>query len=416
LIPFLLLLIGGITYYALQEAQLKIVEYQAVYVADIVTRQAMAGRSVYESQIGAKLAREGTGTHMHSRDVKGFIPLPVQFQKLVGREASAASDNRFRYQLFSKWNLEPTQGLNTDFQKWAWAKLKAQDQADPAGPIDWQPVWRFENLQGIQTLLYARADPAAAENCVACHNGLEQSVEILERRRLSEILVPKQWKQHQLMGAIQVEIPLDKVNTVVETQARHSLLWIMAGLGAGLFIATWFVMSDFARTREIMRLSWLVSHDAATGFYNNRAIGPLLERLIGEARSSSHHHALCYVHLIGLPGIAANKENDQLLKVVSNGLHSWLPAKVIIVRLHALHFALLIPNCSISGAQQAMDTLLHSIEGVQINGGANPLQLAANIGIVRVRAHTESADHALKEAENACRIAAAKGPNQYHIA
>lgn len=415
LVPVLLLLIGGITYYVVQDAQHKIVEFQAVNVADIVTRQAAAGRSVYASQIAGKLTKDGTGPHMNSQDNKGFVPIPAQFLKLVGREASANSDNLYRYKPISKWNLEPTQGLTTDFQKWAWTQLEAQDQADPTGPIKWQPTWRFETVDGVKTLFYLRADPAAAENCVVCHNGLEQTPEIIERRRVSGVPSQKQWKLHQLMGAIQVEIPLDKVGLIVESQTRQTLLWIMAVLGLGLVIATWFVLSDFTRAREIMRLSWLVSHDSATGFYNDRAIGTLLERLIADAKGHAHQHALCYLHLLGLPGVAGSKDNDQLLRLLSNGLRSWLPPNVTIVRLHALHFALLVPDCSTQHAQQTAESVLSSIQAVRVNVNGKPLQLGANIGIFLIRPQTESAGNALRAAENACHAAAAKGPNQFHL-
>lgn len=415
LVPVLLLLIGVSTYFVVQDAQYKIVEFQALNVADIVTRQAAASRSVYAAHIAAKLTRDGTGPHMNSEDHKGYVPIPAQFLKLVGREATATSDNLYRYKPLSKWNLEPTQGLATDFQKWAWAQLEAQDQADPRGPIAWQPTWRFESVNGVQTLLYLRADPAAEENCVACHNALEQSADIIERRQASGVPAHKQWKQHQLMGALQVEIPLDKVGTMVETQTRQTLLWIMAVLAVGLVIATWFVVSDFARAREIMRLSWLVSHDPATGFYNSRASGPLLERLVADAKAHGHQHALCYLHVLGPAGVAGNHENEQLLRVVSNGLHSWLPPKVTIVRLHALHFALLVPGCSAQEAEQIVEALLNSIQVVHLNASGKSLPVGANIGVILIRPQTASAEAALKAAENACWEAAAYGPNQFHM-
>lgn len=414
-IPFLLLLIGAITYYVVQDAQQKIVEFQALNVADIVARQAAASRSVYAAHIAAKLARDGTGPHMNSQEHKGYVPIPAQFLKLVGREATATSANLYRYKPLSKWNLEPTQGLSTDFQKWAWAQLQAQDLADPQGPIAWQPTWRFETVNGVPTLLYMRADPAAEENCVACHNALEQSAEIIERRQASGLAVPKQWKQHQLMGALQVEIPLDRVGVIVEAQTRYTLLWIMAVLVVGLVIATWFVVSDFARAREIMRLSWLVAHDPTTGFYNNRAFGPMLERLLADAKANAHQHALCYLHVLGPTEAVGNNESDQLLRVVANGLHSWLPPKVTLVRLHALHFALLIPNCNAPEAQQIVEALLDSLPTVQLNASGEPLQIRANIGVILIRPQTANAEAALKAAEKACREAATYGPNQFHI-
>jgi diguanylate cyclase (GGDEF)-like protein len=306
-------------------------------------------------------------------------------------------------------------GLASDFQKWAWAQLEKQDQADPKGAVAWQPIWRFETVNAVNTLLYLRADPAAAENCVACHNGLEQSPEIVERRRTSGVPTNKQWKLHQLMGAIQVEIPLDKVGLIVASQTRQTLLWIMAVLGVGLFIATWFVFSDFARTQKIMRLSWLVSHDAATGFYNNRAAGPLLDRLIADAKNNAHQHALCYLQLLGLQGVTGGREIEQLLRMISNGLRSWLPPNATVVRLHALHFALLLPNCATQDARKTAETLLRSIKTVRLSSAGKALEIGASIGVILIRPLTESADSALKAAEQACRIAMAKGPNQMHL-
>jgi GGDEF domain-containing protein len=415
LLPIMLLLIGGITYYVVQDAQHKIVEFQAVNVAEIVARQAAASRSVYASQIAGKLAKDGTGPHMDSDNNKGYVPIPAQFLKLVGRKASAASNNLYRYKPISKWNLEPTQGLDTDFQKWAWAKLESQDQTDPKGPTNWQPTWRFETINNVKTLLYLRADPASGESCVACHNGFEQKPEIIERRRASGVPERKQWKLHQLLGAIQVEIPLDKVGVIVEAQTRQTLLWIMAMLGTGLFVATWFVFNDFSRAQKIMRLSWLVSHDAATGFYNDRAVGPLLERLVADAKNNAHQHALFYIHLLVQPGIASSSESDQLFKLIANGMRSWLPTNAAIARLHSMHFALLLQNCSTKDAHKTAEVLLRAIKNVRLSSNGKPLDIGSCIGVVLIRPQSGSADNVLKAAESACQAAEAQGANNIQI-
>ncbi|HCU53214.1 MAG TPA: hypothetical protein DIC36_02670 [Gammaproteobacteria bacterium] len=413
LVPIMLLLIGGITYYVVQDAQHKIVEFQAVNVAEIVARQAAASRSVYASQVAGKLAKEGTGPHVDSANNKGYVPIPAQFLKLVGREASAKSDNLYRYRPISKWNLEPTQGLSNEFQKWGWQKLEVQDQANPGGPIAWQPVWRFETINGVNTLLYLRADPASGESCVACHNSLEQTPEIIERRRASGVPANKEWKLNQLMGAIQVEIPLDKVGVIVSTQTRQTLLWIMAVLGVALFFATWFVVSDFSRARRIMQLSWMVSHDPTTGFYNNRAVGPMIERLMADAKEHARQHALLYLHVVGLDATGAG---ESLLKSIAKTLRAGVRPNVTIVRLHALHFALLIPNSSPSAAESAGENILRTIRSLRPATLPSTSPFGANIGIVMVRPNTESADSALKAAERACQTAEKEGINRINLA
>jgi len=71
------------------------------------------------------------------------VPLPAQFLKLISQQASTESGGLFRYQPISKWNLEPTQGLDDDFKRWAWAELEKQDVENPGRPIDWQPICAF---------------------------------------------------------------------------------------------------------------------------------------------------------------------------------------------------------------------------------------------------------------------------------
>src|SRR5204863_6268690 len=112
------------------------------------------------------------------------------------------------------WNLEPTQGLNDDFQRWAWSELEAQDAANPSAPLDWRPAWRFEMLDGIRTLRYMRADPAASAACITCHNQLEARPETIGARAAAGIAPGRQWSLHQLLGAIEVQIPVDRVEAL----------------------------------------------------------------------------------------------------------------------------------------------------------------------------------------------------------
>jgi diguanylate cyclase (GGDEF)-like protein len=414
LVPIMMLLIGGITYFVIQDAQHKIVEFQAVNVAEIVARQAAAGRTVYARDVATKLARDGTGPHVDSQENKGFVPIPAQFLKLVGREASATSDNLYGYKPVSKWNLEPSQGLSTEFQKWAWRQLEAQDQADPRAPIAWKPVWRFDDVQGVKTLFYLRADPAAAESCVSCHNAMEHEPRIIARRVASGVPSSKQWKLHQLLGAIQVEIPLERVGVIVAAQTRQTLFWIMAVLAVGLVIAVWFVFSDLARARRITQLSWLVTHDPASGLFNSRALIPMLERVLADARANARPHALCHLHVSGLEAAAGAQPTDQMLKAVADQIRKVVRSNVAIVRLHGFHFALLLPGYSRTRAEQVAASVLRSIRALPGHPPANGLR--ASIGVVMVRSQSEGAESLLKAAENACLAAEAAGPNTLRVA
>ena len=187
--------VGAGTYTILVDSQRRIIEHEAVRIAEVVALQALAARTVYTTEVADKLSQDGFGAHIDSTNQRGHVPLPAQFLKLVGREASAQGMGLYRYRPLSKWNLEPTQGLSDEFQLWAWRSLEAQDQAAPAAPIAWQPAWRIERMDGVKTLRYMHADPAAAPSCVSCHNAMERDPAVFARRTSAGVESNKQWQK-----------------------------------------------------------------------------------------------------------------------------------------------------------------------------------------------------------------------------
>ena len=126
----------ALTGYLISRGQHSLIEFQAVQLAEIVTRQSASSRSVYAEHVVGKLMRDGVGVASeHYREESGNVPLPAQFLKLVGERISIDSRGLYRYRPVSKWNLAENQGLADDFQRWAWAKLEAQDLPAPKGPI-----------------------------------------------------------------------------------------------------------------------------------------------------------------------------------------------------------------------------------------------------------------------------------------
>src|SRR5260221_8090221 len=175
--------VGAVTWYLVNLGQQRLIEIKALDVAEVVARVATSSRSVYAERVVNKLQRDRVGyaseTYMHE---PGNVPLPAQFLKFVGEHASKDNGGLYHYSPLSKWNLARNQGLADSFQRWAWQQLEVQDRFEPQGPIDWQPGWRIETLNGVNTLRYMRADPAASATCVECHNRLEQRPEPIRIR------------------------------------------------------------------------------------------------------------------------------------------------------------------------------------------------------------------------------------------
>jgi diguanylate cyclase (GGDEF)-like protein len=419
LAPFLMLLIGAVTYVAVKEAQERIVEFQAINVAEIVARHAASGRSVYATQVAGKLQRDGSGgPNMHYDREKGLVPLPAQFLKMVGREASATSQNLYQYQPISKWNLEPTQGLSDEFKKWAWRQLEAQDQANPAGAISWQPVWRFEKVNGESTLRYLRADPASAQGCVDCHNALEKTGDMIDRRRAVGVAPEKTWKLHQLLGAIEVNIPLNKVEAVVAAQTRQTLAWILSSLGGGLVFVSWFAFSDLSRTRQMLTLSWLATHDSLTGVLNQRGLLQTLTRALAVRPERRPSAALCYVRLEGVSTLGeqhGNKAGDLLLKQVVEAMRRRVADTGVIGRVHGAEFAVYVSGQTPEQAQQLAQALLYAIKIMRFRWAGNVFSVGVNVGMVPVTPALTSAEEALKAAHVACLAAVNQGVNKLYV-
>ena len=92
--------------YLISRGQQTLIEFHAVQLAEIVTRQSASSRSVYAEHVVGKLTRDGAGVASeHYKDERGNVPLPVQFLKLVGERVSVDSRGLYRYRPVSKWNL-----------------------------------------------------------------------------------------------------------------------------------------------------------------------------------------------------------------------------------------------------------------------------------------------------------------------
>ena len=277
----------------IRNAVQKTVEHQALNVAEIVANQATTARSVYAASIVDKLQRDGFGPHVHSETLSGYVPIPAQFLKLVGQASSRNSAHLFEYKPVSKWNLDPQQGLGDAFLRWAWPQLEQQDQAKPAGPIDWQPVWRFEQQGGKRVLRYLRADAASQQSCVTCHNGYEKTAEIRARRGLQHTLADKQWRRHQLLGALSVTIPLDRVEQVATIQIRETSGLIFGILLASFAAMLWFSWRMVRQERDLQRTGLQLAHAEQ----QHRTAQTLLEAKQGVERAFSELSA--YLQAIG---------------------------------------------------------------------------------------------------------------------
>lgn len=229
-----------VAYVVVKNTVRKTIETQAVAFAEIAAVQAITARTVYAREIAEKLRRDGSGPSTEYAHKPGYVPIPSQFLKMLGQASTDNTSHLFQYKPVSRWNLDAGQGLNDDFLRWAWPQIEQQDQPDPQQPINWKPIWRFEMQNGQRVLRYLSADAATQPSCISCHNSYENSPEIIQRRNTNHIPAGKQWKLHQLLGAISITIPLSRVEGMAAAQVRETSILIFGILCASLALALWF--------------------------------------------------------------------------------------------------------------------------------------------------------------------------------
>jgi diguanylate cyclase (GGDEF)-like protein len=381
----IMFIVTGTTFFVMINSQQRIIEHEAVKIAEIVARQALAGRSVYTAVVADKLKRDGFGPDIASDEKPGHVPLPAQFLKLVGSEASQRSDGLYRYRPLSKWNLEPTQGLRDEFQNWAWRQLEAQDAAQPNGPITWQAVWRIESVDDVRTLRYVRADPASSSSCVNCHNHYEGLAQTQALRTAAGVPLGKQWQQHQLLGAFEVSIPVDRVEEIARGQAQRTL-WLVVGISLiGLTIAAWYAIRD-ARRKQVLaaEFEYQARYDALTGLANRNQFQDSARHALSRATRDSRVVGLLFVdidHFKRINDSLGHQFGDVVLKEIAQRLTHALREVDLVARHSGDEFTILLHGeaDSLNLARVARKVLQLISQPMQLD--SHELFMSASVGI-----------------------------------
>jgi diguanylate cyclase (GGDEF)-like protein len=420
-VVLLLAAVGGVTWVFLERSQQQLIEFKAMSLAEVVARQATSARTVYAEHVVAKLRKEGAGvaSETFAHEI-GNVPLPAQFLKLVGRQGSADSDGLYRYSPISKWNLGDGQGLRDDFQRWAWEQLEAQDQPSPAGPLQWASVWRVEDVDGQSTLRMMRADPAASKSCVQCHNDLELRPSVMAQRARQGLAPGRQWRQHQLLGALEVQVPLASVEALAARQ-RHQILTAVTALaatGALLIGALTYVGTSRAR-RLTEQLAWHAGHDSLTGLANRRQFEQRLLALERLARADGGVHALMILDLDQFKVIndtCGHQAGDRFLRELSEQLKAQLRgASDTLARLGGDEFGVLLPGCSVENAQAVAQKLIAATGGYELTWNGRRFGVGVSIGLVEVNAGSGGLAELMSAADMACYAAKDDGRNRVRV-
>lgn len=377
-----LLVIGALvftSYWSVVDSQKKIIESEALRLAKVITEQAIGARSTYSKNVAEKLVREGVSVTHEYQSVAGSAPIPAQFLSLMSHEVRERNAGLYNYRLVSKWNINPANGLSDQFQEWAFSRLEEQVNAFDSKAFTPAPVWRIEEINGEKILRYLSADVALAASCVNCHNAFEQRPDILQRRKEAGIASKKFFKIGDIMGAIEADIPLGKIESLASQNSRSSLNTVVAISFFGLFLIGGISFASFNREKhaeqkaKIDSLTGLLNR---TGFLDEGSYGIELCERIG---TQAH---LLYLDLNGFKKVNdtfGHEAGDAVLTEVGRRLRDTTRFSDFVARLGGDEFAILMVSSSALDIESTKAKLKEAV-CVPIQYGQEILSVGTSIG------------------------------------
>ncbi len=205
-----------VIYFHISHLKSQMVTAMAFRGADIYTRALNEMRIWYTIEVVHRLHDQGIQASAEYQNHQGEIPLPATLSRDLGRRLVAGRPGE-RLRLLSPYPFlqsGTSGGLIDVFQQEAWEFFTQHPD---------EPFYRFEQVDGRESLRFARADRMQGE-CVECHNGHPDS--------------PKRdWQIGQVGGMLEVIYPVDSLETVMgmNWQETYGLMGMLVFLWMGGF-------------------------------------------------------------------------------------------------------------------------------------------------------------------------------------
>lgn len=157
-------------------------------VADYIHAVIEADRTFYTIHVVDRLQKGGGAVAAENwRAHKNVLPLPAQFL-MESSELAAKTGTKVRYRLISLWPINPHNGPYNEAEKNGLEAVRAQPEQSATGTVKVGQETYFRAIY---------ADRAVSQACVVCHNAHPRSPK-------------KDFKMNDVMGALVIEIPLDR--------------------------------------------------------------------------------------------------------------------------------------------------------------------------------------------------------------
>lgn len=174
------------------------------------------------------------------------------------------------------------------------------------------------------------------------------------------------------------------------------------------------MMGNIQQTAAALR--YQSEHDALTGLWNRFAIDQALSRALLAPTAFSHHLFKMDLDKFKLINDRYGYEaGDELLKVLSQSLHSILPDQAMLARLGGDDFLVLLPNEPQRSAENVSQALLAMLHDYRFVWDGQAISVSGSIGMVSFKANEYTLSALGKAADTAFYIAKSAGRNHLHV-
>ena len=157
-------------------------------VTDYLHSVIEADRTFYSIHVVERLQKGGgTKAAENWRAEKNLLPLPAQFL-IESSELAAKTGSKVRYRLISLWPINPHNAPDSQSEKRGLESLLEHPERSVTGTVKVGDRTYFQAIY---------ADRAVSQSCINCHNAHPDSSK-------------KDFKMHEVMGGLVIEIPLEK--------------------------------------------------------------------------------------------------------------------------------------------------------------------------------------------------------------
>ncbi|GEM_PF-6900349 len=171
------------------------------------------------------------------------------------------------------------------------------------------------------------------------------------------------------------------------------------------------------RQRE-NELSYQASHDSLTGLLNRLEFEKRLAESLKFKNIKNSQHAMFFLDLDQFKVIndtCGHAAGDELLRQISDVLNSSIRHNDTLARIGGDEFAILMQSCTLEQANRVAGIILDAVNKFQFAWEGNTFRIQISIGLIPIKAESQSISELFIQADAACYLAKDAGRNRIHV-